>query len=446
MNGGDFRGVLCSILRCPDCGGRLDFGERAKLGPFPVKDAALHCCSCGSRFGINAYVPRLLPHRISEATDILKERRRRAAELTTPKDLAQAQKWITQNLGVPTGELSGGRLALCREIATVLRLSEELGFDRYGTHEFLGILASHLMSTRYQRHVADQMYASVEAMLYEKLEDIILRVVVNGFLEYGPLIIVELGSGVGRLLHQYGSCISERRADVATPYRRHLPALYGQSSLVGRDKLKLVLGVDFEGRMIQLANRWLRGDKLYDLIETGRMAQILGSTLHMPLSFRESPYSSTMKVVCILFQTLGNQTLRELQVDMLRKAYELASPNGVVLVSAFNAMAFDAQAPAYYSSIERSVGPAVNCKNRTFLSSRTVYSKWFWREEFEALLAEAGFKHYRVWNGDDLAEFPEYEEYLQMPDQKRYKQRAIIGAACSTGDQLALVEGLLGAR
>lgn len=434
-----------SLLRCPECGGKLNFVRQPKPIQAPIRDAVISCANCDSQFYISAYVPMLLPGKISAASkriiEILNQERR-----TIRRDeLVDAQEWVAKHLSISIGRLSGDQVSACRGIAAALRVCREFDLNLKETHELIGILGSHLMSPGYKRYVADQMYASIEAVSYEKYEDIILRAMLNGFLIDTPVILIELGSGVGRLLHQYGSCISGR-IDAAIPYRRHLPLLYEQHSIAGIDNLKFILGMDFEWRMIKLASRWLREERLYDHVEDGRISQVLGSTLHPPLSFEGVPNEDTIKIVCILFQTLGNQTLRELQIDMIRKAWQLASPNGIVLVSVFNAKSFEEQAPIYYSSIRKSVGSAIYCRDGVFFSSKAVYSKWFDPDELKKLFGETDIRNFIIYDNDSLVEFPEYSEYLNLQSQRLYKKRALIGVACSKTDQLMKVRNLIESR
>jgi len=177
--------------------------------------------------------------------------------------------------------------------------------------------------------------------------------------------------------------------------------------------------------------RWLKGSKIFDLVsQKGQIIQILGSIRHCNLSFKGSRFEKTSKIACILFQTLGNQISRELQIDLLRKAWEFVSPNGVVFVSVFNSAAFETQGRPYYSSIKGSVGRAIYWKDNVFLSSRGVYSKWFTVKEVEKLFKEAGIENYpTVLNGNTLKSFPQYDRYIDSNIQKVVKERGIIGIA-----------------
>ena len=432
-----------SVLRCPTCTGPLTLAKQPNRSEFPVRDGVIECVRCGSKFFIHSYVPQLLPKTLSAAIDRMEENMKKGKKAVSREELERAYQWIAKQLHIPMVNLTGKWATVSRSIAVALRISEELGLNLAETHEIVGITGSHLMSPGYKKHVADQMYASLEAVSYERYEDIVLRTVLNSFLLDNPVILIEVGSGVGRLLIQYGSCVSDN-PQAARPYRRSHPMLYGQDSLQSRDNLKYIIGLDYEWRMIQAANRWLRHEELYDLVsDKGRIAQILGSTFHLPLSFNGSSYEDTMRIVCILFQTLGNQTHRELQVDMLRRAWQLASPSGVLLVSVFNEGVFDEQAKAYYSSISKSVGPSMYCRNGVFFSSRAVYSKWFRPDELRRLFADAGVRDYLIYDGRSLPHFTKYKSYLSLEKQEMYKRRAIIGVGCSNSEQLARVKNLI---
>ncbi len=414
---------LYSFLRCTTCGEKLEFDVKVE-GNKPVKDAIMACAKCNSRYAIKDYVLRILPR---EFITVLKEieMANNGTRYLRDKEIAEAYRWFAQQTEIPSEEL-GDHSLYWRDIDIALKICSKIGIDTKSTKEIVGMLSSHFMSSGYKKHVADQLSAPIQAIGYEKYEDIILRRVVNNLLTKESVVLIEFGSGVGRLLHQYGSCISNR-SNACEHYRRYLSPMYAQNSITNGDALRLIIGIDFEQRMIQNASRWLRESKLHDLVQKGRIVQILASIRRLNLSFNSTPYENDTKIVCILFQTLGNQLSRDLVVDILKKAWQVASPNGLVFVSVFNKAVFDEQAGEYYSSIARSVGSAIYCKNGKFLSSKGVLSSWFAVNELEDIFNNAGIENFRIFDGNSLPVYEQYDKYINCEEQRFFKKRAIIG-------------------
>jgi hypothetical protein len=290
------------------------------------------------------------------------------------------------------------------------------------------------MSSYYRKSVADQMYGSIEAISYERYEDVILRLLMNDLLRTDQVALIEIGGGVGRILHQYGSCISTRE-DAARRYRLNFPMMYAPSSLDNPDNLKLIIGLDFQERMLSVATRWLKEkeSRLYALVREGRIVQIRGSARYMPLSLGDPEYDNVYKVVCILFQTLGNQLCRELQIEMLKRAWQLSFPKGLLLVSVFSRKVFHEQAQPYYSSIRKSVGKGMYSENGVFLSSKGVYSRWFEEKELSELFVDAKIENFRIFNGHNLKDFPDFQGYVDLESQNVYKKRALMGIGGTPG-------------
>jgi hypothetical protein len=293
--------------------------------------------------------------------------------------------------------------------------------------ELYSVLAAEAMSRGYRQYVADPAVASMEAVNYEKYEDILLRKVVLGSLAQSEdVALIELGSGPGRLLHQYGSAIAQGM-DVCEYYRRLSPQLYKPENLPHHERLRLLLGVDFSEDMLQSASRWLARDGLGSFVERGTIAQMRATVRDLPVDFSTPEWSGTTRIACILFQTLGNQLGTNLQVEMLESARRCVGPRGVVFVSVFNAESFSEQGAPYYQSIEGSVGDTWALEERSFLSQRGVFSKWLYPNELENLFAEAGMEDAVVFDEDDLRAFPEYGSYIDTDSQERYKRRALVG-------------------
>lgn len=417
-----------SYLTCPECGSPLSY-ER----PLPARSSLnerriLRCDQRNHRFPEQLAVPHLLAPRYSRIVRrITKDPNGKHAH-----DMEAAADWLSRALeldlsapGTPWSDRSLRRFLI--KIARLLEAADEEGFTGTDVREVCSILSSEAMSQGYRQHVADPAVASMEAVNYEKYEDILLRRVISACLsDASAVALIELGSGPGRLLHQYGSAVSHRRNACVT-YRRLGGQLYLPESLPGRERLRLVLGVDFAHDMLQSAARWLQRDRLTDLIQQGTIAQVCATVRDLPVAFEVPEWEDTTRVACILFQTLGNQIGRELQVEMLRVARRLVGARGVVLVSVFNAELFEEQGWSYYNSIAGSVGAPWYWGDRAFLSKRGVYSRWFEPSELRSLFSDAGMPGAKILDEHALRVFPEFDRYIPIESQEQYKRRALIG-------------------
>ncbi len=421
------------LIRCPNCGSHLSSRLNHRTGG---ENGELFCENCDARLPIAGQIVDALPDAFRRTIEQWHlewtDSRFFAQVLTTDtkKSVGVAIEWLEQtlHLDADTLFLGVGRSRPMQRLLTCLSeilLSSEL--DDVDMRELFSVLSSELMAAGYREHVADPAVASMEAVNYEKYEDIVLRCVINECLiDDRDVVLIELGSGVGRVLHQYGSCVSTQ-PNACVMYRRLGPDLYQPSSLNNPQQLSLLLGVDFSAYMLRKSVRWLQHDKLGDLVRDRRIVQVLGSVRSLSFDFDRVGLGEATKIVCILFQTLGNQIGRDLQLSMLRKAREIAGEDGIVIVSAFNGAAFDEQAQEYYESIRGSVGGAWEWGHDIFLSKKGVYSRWMSSTELLRLFEDAGMPKAAVLSNGELRLFPEYGRYLDDEGQTQYKRRAMIG-------------------
>lgn len=403
------------FLRCSLCKGDLRFqGE------------SLICDRCKTRYDIEEYVPDMLPPKIRHiSSEVDKFNDSPSKFPVTQAELKSAGAWLAEQIKVDEGDIDWGkRDGFRNQLAFALRLCDKMKLSYEEKKLVVGMLGARNMSCEYKNHIADQLSASGEASGYEAYEDILLRRQVDEIVGRGDTILIEIGSGVGRLLHQYGTCISKRLSPSGSRYRRFARSLYSYKSEYDK-QLKLILGLDFERKMINESMLWLKSSGLEHLLQQHRIMQIRALTTRLYINLDTKPH----KVVTILFQTLGNQLEKALQIRMLEKAKEFASPNGTVFVSVFNEKSFDEQAETYYRSIEASVGKIAYCKNGVFLSDRGVVSLWFDADQVKRLFEKAGMRRLEILSNEDLETFPEYDRYIEVTDQKRFKKRAIIAIA-----------------
>jgi hypothetical protein len=371
-------------------------------------------------------IPNMLPPEIQYISDEIDKLNHSTSKFyATRTELESAGEWLARQLGLDEKDIEwGNKSGFRNQLAFTLKLCKEMKLSEDEKKIVIGMLGAKNMSLEYKNHIADQLSASGEASGYEAYEDILLRRQINEIVETGNAALIEIGSGVGRLLHQYGTCMSKRLSSNGYRYRRFARPLYSYVNKY-ENRLKFLIGLDFEQKMIDESTTWLRVSGLGHLLEKHRIIQIrsLATSLCMHLDSR------LYKIVTILFQTLGNQLGEELQIKMLEKAKEFASPNGTVFVSVFNKASFNEQAEEYYRSIEKSVGKIAYCKNGKFLSDRGVFSLWFDVDQVRHLFEQAGMKKVKVLSDKNLDVFPEYGGYVEETDQARFKKRAIVAVA-----------------
>jgi len=295
------------------------------------------------------------------------------------------------------------------------------------------IAASEKMAPGYLRYVVDYRSATSAAYYYERYEDLVLRDILERcFDEKRKVVLIELGSGPGRYLVQYGAKVSKRK-DACLDFRtvEDIKRFYAYDKRYD-DYLKLIIGVDFSQRMIRDALRWLTTNKLDELVYTDRILQVLGIAQHLNLSFEGTEYQDCTKVVACVFQTLGNQVTHELQIKLLEKMKEIASSNGIVVVSVFSKEVFSDYLEKYYGKITKSIGKIIfnrkDLDNAVVRTKKGVYSRWMTENELLDLLIRAGFQaeNIEVKTGVRLPLFKEDFDYVPEGEQEKIQKRGII--------------------
>lgn len=305
------------------------------------------------------------------------------------------------------------------------------------------IVAMDKMASGYRKYVVDPFeFAPSSAIAFERYEDLLLHNIIEKYIELSEkegcgVVFIEVGSGPGRYLIQYGGRIEpDKRA--CQRYRAHpdISRFYSYSERYARN-LKLILGIDFSEEMINSAFQWICENNLEKLFYDDRLMMVRAISQYLNLSFDSTPFKNSYKVVSCVFQTLGNQLDRNLQIKMLQKMKEFAEPHGTIVVSVFNKNTFMEYLPKYYKKIEPSIGRIIsseeNHKMATLKTEWGVYSRWFDEEELKDLFTDASKTPYHtklanvvIRSGDMLPIFPEDTDYLELEEQKKVRKRAIV--------------------
>jgi SAM-dependent methyltransferase/uncharacterized protein YbaR (Trm112 family) len=358
-----------------------------------IESGTLICRASGETFPIDRGVPNLVPARIRKAL----------VEKTALENLNQLDQEIVRGI-----EWSGK-----------------------------------MVPETYHVNVADPRSSVPGARFYERYEDLILDTIFDEYVrEKRKLIFVEMGSGTGRLLIRYGARISNdkpwRRYGVCKPYRRdELKRYYVYDKDYARN-LQLIVGIEFQEAMVNLSVDLMRKMGLGHMLGK-RIIPIVGVGQYLNLKFGEvDEFKNSSKLVTCMFQTLGNQSSRELQVRLIRTMKNIAGPGGKVVISVFNKKQFWSWGlPVFYKQqVEPTVGnidekdPRVGEmeKKGILLTKKGVYSEWFYKEDLKALLDAVGLKG-RIYENADLRknfDFREHRDYLPEDSEEEVTSRAII--------------------
>jgi len=384
-----------SMFRCSSCNQPTLFlnKDKAKIVDGYVENGELVCKNCDQRFPIIDGVPNLLPNEIQKYLEHLKK------DKPPPRLPKQYENLVTQ------------------------------------------ILAMDRMSKAYRQMVVDPHTGVEAAVHYEKYEDLFLRTRMREFIErsdgnHKGVVFIEVGSGPGRYLVQFGGKI-ESNDNACEQFRKNSASsdLYSYDPLYEKN-LKLIVGIDFSERMIRSALEWLKQNKLCDLFLNDRIVMIQAASQFLNLSFQDTPYKDSHKIVTCVFQTLGNQMERSLQIDLLKKMYKWAQPHGIIFVSVFNRGVFHHYFEPYYLGIEETIGPIHRDEEsleKAILKTKWgVYSRWFDRKALRDLFRDAGIRNVDIRSGSGLRSglplFRKKKEtdYLNTNDQKLVRERAIF--------------------
>ena len=305
------------------------------------------------------------------------------------------------------------------------------------------IKAMDKMASGYRKYVVDPFeLAPSSAVSFERYEDLLLRDIIKKYINLSKknkvgVVFIEVGCGPGRYLIQYGGKVEPNKL-ACRKFRAHpdVSRFYTYDKEYA-DNLTLIIGIDFSEEMLNSALQWIYENNLGELYFKDRIIMIRGIAQYLNLSFKSTPYEDSYKVVTCVFQTLGNQLSRHLQIKMLQKMKEFVEPHGTIFVSVFNKNAFMEYLPKYYKKIEPSIGPIISSKEnheKGILKTKWgVYSRWFSEEELRDLFFEASktpfykeLSNVQIKSGDALPLFPDDTDYLSLEEQKSVRKRALI--------------------
>lgn len=292
-----------------------------------------------------------------------------------------------------------------------------------------GIFASHNMMDKYREIIADPLtsiHHSAFATFSEKYEDLYLNQIINDLINKRPknkIILIEAGSGPGRVLIRYGSNISKNfKASKIYKSKNCLKKLYNYQKEYD-NRFSLIIGIDFEKDMLKQSLQWLRECNLEHLLNS-RLFLICGAIQQLFLDFSSPIYKEHVKIVTSQFNTLGNQRTHWFRVRYLKSLLKLAKPKGIIEIGTFNAEMFHKALSQYYKLVTEAYGNIISTKRELekgiIRTDKDIYTKWFSIEEFKKLLSDANFpiEDTQILTGDELPIWEEYHEYIPVKHQK----------------------------
>lgn len=401
------------FFRCPVCEtGKLVADERDILDGH-IFNGTLYCKECPEEYEVWMGVPNLLPKKIREALETEKAKRRFKLTKSLKKILPGRKH---------------------QEVELKLTEDEENLVKQ--------IIASDNMAPGYRHFVVDSMeYAPSSAYFYERFEDLFLLSLLEKQMKdlERDLLFAEVGSGPGRYLVQLGAKAT-KRVDACQRYRAHpeIGSFY-QFDRAYEERLKMIIGIDFSQKMIEMALKWLSDTKLDALLFSDRILQVIAGAQYLTLNFEDTVCWDTYKIVTCMFQTMGNQLSPELQIQLLKKMKEFAQPKGTIVLSVFNKRVFDEYVDPYYKMIKKSIGELkkVDRTEKSITTDLEVYSRWMDEEEVSRLFREAGYnlKKVQIRAGikdpekGGMPEYPKNHTYVPKTAQKAARERGIIATA-----------------
>jgi len=181
------------------------------------------------------------------------------------------------------------------------------------------------ISLLYDEALVDKTTAERTSLDYEIFEDTYLDSLLKEHLNKEPVILIEIGAGTGRYIARYG-CMMSRNADHSEiPYNPKFDA-----------NLKLIIGVDFSLPMLKELYEKLDEKKLMN--EYNRRIFLVNDYGEIfSLSFnRVAEYKKSQKIVCCVFNTLGNIDPEKRRILVLKRIHDLIYPKGIGIISVFN--------------------------------------------------------------------------------------------------------------
>lgn len=190
--------------------------------------------------------------------------------------------------------------------------------------------------------------AEKKSIEYETFEDAYMDVVLNELLKKGSVIFIELGCGTGRYMVRYGAMSSENA--------EHDEVIYDSRF----DKnLKAVVGVDFSLPMLEKSLKKMREEGL-EKEHNNRIFLINDYAEAFSLAFsRVAKYQKCQKLVCCMFNTLGNIDPEERRLFVLETIHDLIHPDDIGVISVFNQAEMATLGRDYYfdGKIQKLVAP-----------------------------------------------------------------------------------------
>lgn len=259
------------------------------------------------------------------------------------------------------------------------------------------------IASSYDEALIDKSTAEESSLAYEKFEDIYLDLTLQEYVSKGPVIFIEIGSGTGRYIVRYGCKVSETADHTEVPY----------DSMFDKN-LKLIIGVDFSLEMLKECYKNLKEKKLMqEYLRRIFLINDYGETFSLAFD-RVEEYQRSQKVVCCMFNTLGNIDPEERRILVLKRLHDLIYPRGIGVISVFNKDELSEIGFSYYlhEKVKKLILPPKPKKlifdtEKGYVYTDDFVGHWFSFDEMKKLFSIAGLKIMDQVIGNDPETLPD---------------------------------------
>jgi SAM-dependent methyltransferase len=260
------------------------------------------------------------------------------------------------------------------------------------TQDDVGIIKRDLkywgrIASRYDEALSiDEDTVEPRSRLYEIYEDRVLDGIMDSHVNSGPTVFFEVGSGTGRYILRYACRIARDSKCRSQTY-----------SPIYDNNLLAIIGLDFSFKMIETCLAKLKRANLINEMQS-RILLINGLAEERSFSFdRVDGLEDAKRVVCCMFNTLGNIEPAGRRRKVLERIYDLIYPDGEAVISVFNRAVFNEEGIPYYSNegVMKLIYPRDGTRlqfKRGEVRSDDFYSHWFKEQEIMRILHETGFR------------------------------------------------------
>lgn len=242
------------------------------------------------------------------------------------------------------------------------------------------------LSRDYDKYIIEKPSAYPEARNYENFEEALVLDILKALADRGKdIAFIEAGSGTGRYMKILGYKIIS--------HKKPVNSVYSYDESLSR-RLKLIVGVDFSEKMIEITIEKLKsvvvenGINLFDKLVQGDKLKLINGHIENTNEDRilKANEKSCTRVVCCMFGTFGNIS-EEDREEALKRMVAWRGSNGVLIVSLFNRERLKDPGYYYYKAVSDLYGnPRFDYSKWDVTTDKDFLSHWYSLEELKELV------------------------------------------------------------